>query len=400
MIWSVGNAGAFFMSQEKTEKATPKKLQKEKEEGNVPRSKELPVVASLIFAFVYLLFFSTSLVDAMEEVFIHALSFSIEELDAPPSEFGDEISGAATSLLQTLLVFSLSVLAITMVGHSAVGGFIFVGSKLKPDFSKIDPISGIKKVFSMNQLMELVKSVLKALLVIVPLYLMIEGFFMGFAKAKMTYTPASLFAMTLHEILLWGLIFSSLFIIVVSIDVPFQIYSFIKKNKMSKQEVKEEFKNTEGDPLIKGKRRQIQMAMSRQAANSRVHDADIIITNPTHYSVALEYDMDKKMNAPVVVGKGEDLAALAIRRVAAERNIPILEIPPLARVLYARSEVGDEIPFDLFAPVAAVVTYLYSLDDRLSFQITEQFIESLNIDEEEMGGRKLMNMKKQSKEEL
>lgn len=376
------------MSEEKTENATPEKLRKQREEGNIPRSKELANVAPLIFAFIYLLFFSGSLIDALKEVFVQSFSYTLNDLNGAEADFGDKIYGASTSLLKHLLVFSLVVLGLACASHGAVGGYIFVTSKLKPEFKKINPIEGLKKIFSMNQLMELAKSILKALLVIIPLAYMIEDFFLGFSETKMTQTPYALFTLSLTEIVVWGLIFSCLYIIVVAIDVPFQIHSFIKNNKMSKQEIKEEYKQMEGNPEIKMKRRQIQMQMSRQAANSRVQDADIIITNPTHYSVALEYKNDGSMSAPVVVGKGEGEAALAIRRVGAELEIPILEIPPLARVLYRRADVGDEIPEDLFQPVAAVVSYIYELDDKLAFKITDKFIESLAIDEDVMSKRK------------
>ncbi|WP_210498433.1 flagellar biosynthesis protein FlhB [Vibrio crassostreae] len=368
------------MSQEKTEQASPKKLKDAREKGEIPRSKELPVVLTLIFAFAHLLFFGDTIIVALKTIFHTSFTFELGELDVAADAFGGKIQAAAITILGALAVFLCCTIVIAFAGNGAVGGFIFATKKLKPDFSKLNPVEGIKRMFSMKQVVELVKSILKSLLILIPLGMMIEEKLFGFSAIKRTHSPTAVFETITTDVISGGLLFASLLLLVVAIDVPYQIYHFNKQNMMTKQEVKEEYKNTEGNPEIKAKRRRLQMEMSRKASRNRVQEADIIITNPTHYAVGLKFEMGV-MEAPRVVALGADNIALAIRAKAAEMQIPVLEIPPLARVLYKTTEVGQDIPITLFQPVATVVAYIYQLNDRLAFQITDDFINSLEIDE-------------------
>lgn len=368
------------MTQEKTEKATPKKLQDARDRGEIPRSKELPTVTILVFAFAYFLLFGGEVIDSVSDAFRHLFTFDVKVLNSESFDPEGTVAKAATSILKSLLIFFAMCIGIAIVANCGLGGFIFSGKKLIPDFTKLSPMSGFKRIFSMQQVVELIKSILKALLVLIPLYMIVDKVFYGFGAIRKVVSPIDAFEHVSREVVTWGLVFSSIFVVIVLIDVPYQIYSFNKKNMMSRQEIKEEYKNSEGNPEIKAKRRQLQFAMSRKAANNRVQEADIIITNPTHYAVGLKFDMGD-MEAPQVVALGADNIALAIRAKAAELQIPVLEIPPLARVLYKTTEVGQEIPFELYQPVATVIGYIYQLNDRLAFDISDEFIKNLNIDE-------------------
>lgn len=373
------------MSEEKTEKATPQKLKKVKEEGQVPRTKELPTVCILMFAFVFLIFLSEGLVEAATHTMTRGLEFDHSELDVTNAGFGHEIKQAGKEIFSSLGVLFVGSIFLAIWSNCALGGFQFKLSHAKPDLTKLDPIKGLGKLFSAKQLIELLKSILKAVMVGIPLWFIIEGFFWNFTRMRLTHTPLSIFEALLTEVLGWGLLFASLFIVLVAIDVPFQIYTHHKQNKMTKQEIKEEYKNTEGDPLVKAKVRQIQRAMSQQGAKSRVVDAAVVIVNPSHYSVALEFN-EGKMQAPVVVGLGMDALAFAIRKTAKENGIPIIEIPALARALYANSVIGERIPESLYRPVASVVALIYQLDKKaatdLDKYVDQNFIDSLEIDED------------------
>ncbi|MDK9793926.1 flagellar biosynthesis protein FlhB [Vibrio sp. D431a] len=368
------------MSDEKTEKPTPKKLRDAKKKGEVPRTKELSVVCTLLFAFTYIMFLGDGLFDELKATFISSFTFNFRDL-ADPSLLASKVYTAATSIAKSLIGFFIAILVINVASNTMLGGFIFVGEKLIPDFKKLNPISGIKNIFSVKQLVELLKSIVKALLILVPLYMIIDDKFFAYASAKLLYAPKALLGVLAKDIILWGMIFSSLYVFVAALDIPFQIFNFTKQQRMSKEDIKREYKDSEGNPEIKSKRKQKQMELSRNAQMNKVEQADILIVNPTHYAVGLKYDKETTP-APIVVALGEDHMALRLRAKAAELEIPVLEIPPLARVLYRLSEVGQVIPEDLYDPVAVVIAYIYGLDDRLAFDINERFVQSLNIDED------------------
>ncbi|CAH7368289.1 Flagellar biosynthetic protein FlhB [Vibrio chagasii] len=372
---------SFFiiMSQEKTEKATPKKLRDAKDKGDVPRTKEINTVSILVFTFGFFILFGSGVYSALVDVFTMNFTFSAEDLNSTEL-LGVRSYASIWFIAEKMVAFSVCVMIINVLANTILGGFIVSGKKLIPDFKKLDPIKGIKeKIFSMKQVVELIKSILKALLVLVPLYMIMDVKFLSYVSSKLLYDPKELIGIVALDILVWGLIFSCIFILVVAIDVPFQIHNFQKQNKMSKDDIKREYKDTEGNPEIKQKRKQAQFAMSQKASKSRLVDADMLVVNPTHYAVGLKYD--DTMEVPQVVALGADIVALAMRAKAAEMQIPVLEIPPLARVLYKTTDVGDYIPFELYEPVATVIHHVYSLDDRLAFNINEKFVESLEINE-------------------
>ncbi|MCY9860992.1 EscU/YscU/HrcU family type III secretion system export apparatus switch protein [Vibrio coralliirubri] len=367
------------MSGEKTEKPTQKKLRDAKDKGQIPRSKELSTTAVLLFSFTAMIIFGKNILDVLGESLIQSLDVSkIHKIH------GKEIFNFSfqmmSDLLITLIPFFVSAMVVAIASNIALGGFIISGNNLAPKFSNINPIKGIKKLFSMKQLVELLKSILKAVIILIPAYYIIQDKFFSYMSMRLLYEFNVIVSDVASDVVGYGLLFSALLILLVVIDVPFQVFSHVKQLKMSKQEMKEEWKNTEGNPEIKGRRRSAQYEMAAKAKNSRIGDADIVITNPTHFTVGIQFN-PLKPTTPRIVALGADNIAFIMREKAKELNIPVCSIPPLARVLYKTGKVGSEIPHDLFVPMSKVLAAIFALDDRLSFKVSEKFIESLEIDE-------------------
>ncbi len=365
----------------KTEKPTPKKIKDAKKKGQIARSKELTTFCVLTFSFITLLILGNHIIYNVETIITQSLGLN-PDLYRENDRIIKFIEGAMISTLNSLIPFFAITIFIAIISNGLLGGFIFSIESVKPKAKNINPIEGLKKLFSMKQAMEVVKSILKALIVGIPAYFILVSTFMTYKNISPLYSIRDFLSLMVNDVLTNGLLFSSLLIIIVAIDVPFQIINHNKQLKMSKQEIKDEYKNTEGNPEIKGRRRQMQYEMARKAKNSRVEVADIIITNPTHFSVGIKFD-PKTMNTPIVVALGADKYAMAIRSKARELNIPMYPIPPLARVLYKTCKVGGEIPTALYGPMVTVLSAIYRLDNRLDFKVTEKFIKSLEIDEDE-----------------
>ncbi|UKA04608.1 flagellar biosynthesis protein FlhB [Photobacterium damselae] len=369
------------MSGEKTEKPTSKKINDAKKEGKIPRSKELASVLILLFATLYFKHFGGTFLSFFNELIHNTWDFS-KFLTMDGQDFDIVLFDIAKDTSLVLIPFMFIVMFISIASNSLVGGFSVRLSKLKPDFKKLNPISGFKNMFSKQKLAELVKTALKVLLVAVPIYFKIPDQFVSFKNSVLTLFPNELISSMGKEVMSFVVFTASLFVLVGFVDVPFQIWNHFKGLRMSKQEIKDEYKQSEGNPELKGRRRQVQMEMSRKAGGSKVSQADMLITNPTHYSVGVRYNPDID-DSPVIVSLGADLIALEHRKMAKERNIPILEIPPLARVLYKVCEVNDGVPPALYPQMATIIREIYSLDDRLSFKVTKKFVDSLGVNEDD-----------------
>ena len=369
------------MSGEKTEDPTSKKLSDTKKEGKVPRSKELGSILILLFATVYFSHFGGGLFQYLNDT-IHGVWDFSRFLSMSPDDFDSAILQIAKGAVLVMMPFMLIVLLVAIVANSLVGGFSVKLTKLKPDFKKLNPVSGFKNMFSKQKLAELLKTFLKVGLVGVPVYFEIPKQFIYFQYLILSQFPNVLIEDMGREVMSFVVFVAALFVLVGLVDVPFQIYNHFKGLKMSKQEIKDEYKQSEGNPELKGRRRQIQMEMSMKAGGSKVSDADMLITNPTHYAVGVRYNPETD-NAPVIVSLGADVIALEHRRSAAELNIPILEIPPLARVLYKVCNINDGIPPALYPQMATIIREIYGLDDRLSYKVTKKFVESLDVNEDD-----------------
>ncbi len=344
--------------QEKTEEPTPKKIDDARNEGNVAKSTEVVGAAVLLFGSIYLLFFSNTMFISLENMIVFVWNiisdgFHIDELS--------EISMSVVYIfLYSIMPIILLVFVLAIFGNLVQFGFLITPIKLK--FDKIDPIKGFGNVFSMKKLVELLKLTIKITIVII---VMIFLFYISLEEIILMSQIAFHDSLESIKVLLMIFLGTILFIIIVFaiIDFVFVKYHHTKSLKMSIQEIKDEFKNIEGDPHVKARIKQIQFNMSKKRAMAEVPKADVVITNPTHYAVALQYDKQKNM-APVVVAKGIDVLAHQIKKIAIEHDVPIVENPALARSLYNQVDLDQMISESFYKAIAEVFTYVYELKGK------------------------------------
>ena len=341
--------------EEKTEEPTSKKLEDAKNEGNVSKSMEVNGAIVLFFCSLYLLFFSSFSLVEIKKLMMFSYGFIGQELDS--SVFFAITYSVTMTLLKALA--PLFILIIILVLASNWMQFGLVSVPLKIDLQKLDPIKGLQNIFGFKKLIEALKLTIKLAIIIVVmciLFLLTNKEFLSMMNQETTATISSMFQLSVYFILAILLII----IIFAIIDFYFSRHYYMKSLRMSKQEIKDEFKNMEGDPQVKGRIRRIQMQMAQKRMMSNVPNADVVITNPTHYAVALKYD-NKIDSAPKIVAKGIDFLALKIRDVAKENKIPIIENPALARSLYDQIDIDREIPSEFYKAMAEVFSYVYEL---------------------------------------
>ncbi|CAM3984716.1 flagellar biosynthesis protein FlhB [Vreelandella rituensis] len=343
---------------EKTEEATPRRQEKSREEGEVPRSRELTTFLLLLGGVIGLWTMGKMLYDQLGMVMEQAFLFERRQVMEPISMLVVALDLGQRTLFAMMPLFLLLVL-IALVAPALLGGWLISAKSMQPKFSKLNPIKGVKRIFSSQALVELAKAMAKTVLVggvgAAFLYLNI-GKFLALMDQPVQQALANALNMAAQAS---GLMVLTL-VFVILIDVPFQLWSHAKKLRMSKEEVKREHKESEGDPQIKARIRQQQQAMARGRMMSKVPDADVIITNPTHYAVALAYQ-EGQMGAPRVVAKGADAVAAKIREIGLEAGVPRLEAAPLARALYHHVDLDAEVPAVLYTAVAEVMAWAYRL---------------------------------------
>ncbi len=344
--------------QEKTEQPTAKKLADAKKKGQVPRSKELNSMTTMVFGAMGLLFMGSYMLSHITNVMKHGFTISREEMfghDAIFDKFEYAISTAFSGILPFLILMTVTAIFTPLL----LGGWSFSVEALAFKGERISPLKGFKRIFSANGLMELVKAIAKFLLVSV-----IAVVYMWNQSDDLLGLGMQPLSVALeHGAYLLGvsfLVVSSTLIIISAIDVPYQLWDHSQKLKMTLQEVRDEMKDTEGKPEVKSKIRQVQQEMAQRRMMEAVPDADVIITNPTHYAVALKYKHEQ-MAAPIVVAMGKNLIALKIREIATAYDVEIFEAPPLARALYANSRIDQEIPGHLYFAVAQVLAFVFQL---------------------------------------
>ncbi|MBN2864687.1 MAG: flagellar biosynthesis protein FlhB [Thiotrichales bacterium] len=343
---------------EKSEEPTDKKVRESREKGQIPRSKELTTVLMTLGAAVFLLFYGAQMMQDFQILATRGLSFG-REVAFDELKMWHLIEALVVQGILMITPFLLVMALIAMISPMLLGGWSFSAKAISPKLSKLNPVSGIKRMFSFKALLELFKALAKFTLVISIATFFLYSIFgevlaLGIEPLKFALGHAG-------SIIVEAFIFVSLSLIIIAlVDVPFQVWDHNRQLKMTKQEVKEEFKQQEGNPEVKGRIRQIQREMSQQRMMQKVPEADVIVTNPTHFAVALKYSPDD-MQEPVVLAMGVDFLASQIRTIAQEHNIPIVEAPPLARALYYNAEIDQAIPYDLFKAVAAVLAYVYQL---------------------------------------
>jgi len=343
--------------QDKTEEATPKRRQEAKEKGEVAKSRELASIAVLSAGVIYLYFSTTRLTSSLGHI-IERTFLSIPQLKFSDIKMFEKITQVVGDFLWLVLPMMLVLFVIALLANVLQTGLIWSVEPLAPKASKIDPVKGLGKIFAKRSLVELGKSIFK---------LIIVGW-VAFSTIK-EEIPRLLPLLYQEKIQIISMLGETSFKVIVRccwiiailaiLDYFYQKWEFEQKLKMTKQEVKDEFKQTEGDPMVKGKIRSAQREMARRRMMEEVPKADVVITNPTHLSVALQYDA-VKMPSPKIVAKGANRIAFRIREVATENGVPIVENKPLAQNLY-KLELGDEIPPEFYQAVAEVLAYVYSL---------------------------------------
>lgn len=345
-------------SQEKTEEATPRRLEKAKEDGETARSKELATMSVLLAGAGGLLIFGTHLGAVLEGIMRDAFTiersaiFDMRHMSVQLIASAKAAAWALSPILAVLLVAAIA-------GSIGIGGLLFSGKSIAPKLSRMNPIKGLGRMFSARSLIELVKAIAKVGLVLTIAIVILQLRTVDLLSISAEPTVPAM------EHVLWTLgwsffLLSCATIIIAVIDVPFQIYDHQKKLKMTMQEVKDEHKDSEGKPEVKGRIRQLQREMSQRRMMQDVPTADVVITNPTHYAVALKYDQNS-MAAPMVVAKGGDELAFKIMEIARENKVEILRTPPLARAVYHNSDIGQEIPDGLYMAIAQVLAYVFQL---------------------------------------
>ncbi|WP_027408700.1 flagellar biosynthesis protein FlhB [Anoxybacteroides tepidamans] len=351
-----------FFAEEKTEKATPRKRQEVREKGQVAKSADLNTAIVLLLVFIVLLFSGR----LYKEAFSRLLRKSFEQY---------MLTDVTINSVHTLFVTILEELAWVVAPIFIAGlagaflanflqvGFLFTTEPLQMKLSKLDPIQGFKRIVSLRSIVELLKSILKIAIVGFVTFLVLWtklDDILSLTTKSIGTTLSSLSSLAVQM----GLYASAALLFLAFLDYLYQRFDFEKNIRMSKQEIKEEFKKTEGDPLIKSKIKQKQREMAMKRMMQEVPKADVVITNPTHYAIALKYD-DQEMEAPIVVAKGVDYIALKIKQLAKEHNVVTVENRPLARALYSQAEIGDAIPEQFFKAVAEILAYVYRLKRKI-----------------------------------
>ena len=344
--------------QERTEDPTEKRKQQAREKGQVARSKEMGTAFVLVSSAVAFMWFGESLFNGLRTVFKQLFILDRQQAFDTTKMF-EGFATAFSAIIWPLAIIFAFILVFTFFGNSWLGGINFSWQAMAPKFSRMSPLNGFKRMFGVQALVELVKGLAKFLVVAVSAFLLLAWQYDNILQISMGQMP-NMMANAL-DILMWMflLLCCSIFLIVV-IDAPFQLWKHQKDLRMTKQEVKDEHKDSEGSPEVKGRIRRLQMEMANRRMMQEVPKADVVVTNPTHYAVALKYE-DNGARAPVVLAKGSDETAAKIREIALEYDIPLVQSPALARSIYHTTELEQEIPQGLFVAVAQVLAYVYQL---------------------------------------
>jgi len=344
--------------QEKTESASPQRLEKAREDGQVPQSRELATFVVLMTGGATLWMMASGLGQTMSHIVRGGLQFD-PAIARDSSHVMAQLSNQFFEAALALAPFLALVVIATLASPLLLRGWLFSAKAFAPKFDRLNPLSGIKRMFSTQGLIELVKSLAKVgLLGGVAAWLI--GSNLG-AILSLSLEEPSLAIQHMGDII--GKVFmlaAGAMIFIVVLDLPYQLWSYYNKLKMTKEQLRQESKESEGDPHLKARIRSQQREVARRRMMSEIPTADVVVTNPTHYAVALKYS-EGKMRAPRVVAKGADAVAAKIRELAAEHKVPLLEAPPLARALFRHTELGDEIPATLYAAVAEVLAYVFQL---------------------------------------
>jgi len=347
--------------QEKTEDATAKKREDSRKKGQVPRSREFNTFFMMTASAAALLFMGSDIVRGLMSLIFVGFSHERKEIMDPSymlNAFWDSIFESILMLVPLFLLLTVVAVASSLT----IGGWNFSFGALAPRSSKLNPLSGLKRILGPKGLVELAKALAKFFIVATIAVILIQTNIEWLLTIGiMPHTPAMA---EMGNELIWFFIYLSLSLLVIAaVDAPFQLWDNANQIKMSKDEVKQEHKSQEGSPETKARVRQVQRDIAMKRMMSEVPDADVVITNPTHYAIALKYDQTGG-GAPVVVAKGADLVAAKIRAIAIDNHVPLLSSPALARAIFYSTEVEDEIPAGLYVAVAKVLAFVFQMADK------------------------------------
>lgn len=368
--------------QEKTEEPSEKKLRESREKGEVPRSRDLSGAIVVLAGVAALMHSGGSAFLHARRIFSLGLGYSREALfsDALP---GRTLHAAMSEALSLFAPVAVATMVATLAAPLLLGGLNFSAQALQPKFERLDPIKGLGRIFAMRGLVELGKALLKLIFIGAVLLLLLrhwQGELQATGRGSVTAGIAQAVGL-LGRAALW---FGAILALIGGIDALYQKFDHAKNLRMTKQEIKDEMKDSEGNPEMKGRIRQVQQAQSRRRMMEDLPKADVVVVNPTHFAVALRYD-DGRMGAPRVIAKGVDVLARQIRLVADGHRIPLVESPPLARALYATTELGREIPAALYVAVAQVLAYVYQLKQAAAQGDTPPAAPTPEVDPDLMG---------------
>ncbi len=344
--------------QDKTEDPTDKRKKDAREKGEIARSKELNTVAVTLAGAGALLAFGGGMAEALMELMRSNFILS-REVITDERFMGIFLMAAGKSALVTVQPVLLVLLVASIIGPVALGGFLFSGSLLQPKFSRMNPLAGIKRMFSVNALSELLKALAKFFMILIVALVVLSAD----RDDLLAIANEPLDQAVIHcvQVVGWSALWMAAgLLLIAAADVPLQLWQTHKKMLMTKQEVRDEYKDSEGKPEVKQRIRQLQREASQRRMMAAIPEADVIITNPTHYAVALKYDPEKGA-APLLLAKGADFIALKIREIANEHKIQVLESPALARSIYYSTELEEEIPAGLYLAVAQVLAYVFQI---------------------------------------
>jgi flagellar biosynthesis protein FlhB len=343
---------------ERTEQPTPKRLEEARRKGQVARSTELSAAAVILTVGGSLHFLGGYMGSRLHGLMSSSLSLTREQSVDESLMFSTLTTQAAHALLACAPILGLTMLA-ALLAPMLLGGWNLSFEALVPDFTRLNPMNGLGRMFSARSAVDLAKAFAKfILLALVAVFLLRQksGELMGLGMEPTRVAIAHAISLTGYAFLMLAATLG----LIAAIDVPWQLFQHNKQLRMTRQEVREEMKESDGSPEVKGRIRSLQREIARRRMMQEVPKADVIITNPTHFAVALKYD-EQRMRAPIVVAKGADVIAARIREIATEGLVPIFEAPPLARALFKSVEIGGEIPASLYVAVAQVLTYIYQL---------------------------------------
>lgn len=366
-------------SNEKTEQPTPKRLKEARQKGQVARSKDFNTTVALLFTAIGFLMFGKQLTNQLAQMMRHSFEFDSQVIITPTVSV-ERLFFLAKMGFLALIPLLIVIFLVSLAAPIVMGGWVFSAQVLKPKFSRLNVLQGFKRMVSLKNFVEMIKSFFKFVVVAVVAVLVLKSQIpklLSLAHVPIE-TAISSGSLIVVQCFVWV---SASLLLIALIDVPFQLYEHNKNMRMTRQEVRDEYREIEGKPEIKSAIRRAQQEISRRRMMSEIPTANVVLTNPTHYAVAIRYK-EKGNKAPFVVAKGKDLVAFQMNKVAQEHGVPIISVPPLARALYFSTPINAEIPKGLYVAVAQVLAYVFQLRDKKRYDSKPEILQNVPIPSE------------------